>query len=387
VIGTVQSGQSAQGQAYANVQEGMAQRQFQAQEAARQAARAPQVALGAIPNGPFENVGQWAVAFLRYLQDPVTNSNVSAVIGWADAAGQGLGGNNPLGVTLTAPGATPAGGGPGQAAQNYAQPADGMKAAAQTLGNFPTLAAALKSGDASAALKDKAVQDELNQWSSGAYRNITAQAAKAGKQADAALRKWGERGMGQPAGEAGTPAEVQRWEAQQQGQGQQAPPQGAQTLAQTRYDINARSLGDQTAPAPQPAGGGGGGGAGIVPPDVLAAYGGNPPPDVVATFQAAQQNPAVAAYLQAQAQKAEGMGTMVPPQNQMGQQPAAPGTTYIPGTTLTDVNAPNPEAASFQAATTGPNRIPYLGYQYLNAFQAIMDMVHSGGLLTGRGGG
>jgi hypothetical protein len=108
---------------------------------------------------------------------------------------------------------------------------------------------------------------------------------------------------------------------------------------------------------------------------------------VVATFQAAQQNPAVAAYLQAQAQKAEGMGTMVPPQNQMGQQPAAPGTTYIPGTTLTDVNAPNPEAASFQAATTGPNRIPYLGYQYLNAFQAIMDMVHSGGLLTGRGGG
>jgi hypothetical protein len=365
VVSTVQSGQQAQGGAWANVQEGAEQRKFAATEAARQAANAPQTALGPVPNGPFADVGQWSVAFLRYLGDPVTTSNLAAIIGWAKAAGQGMDGNNPLGVTLAAAGSKAVGGGPGPSPQIYQQPADGMKAAAQTLGNFPTIMAALKTGDAQSALGQKAVQDELRQFSSGAYSDITKQAGGAARAAAAANQKWGDK----------------------TGAVQGAPAAAQPTLAQRQAEIKGHTL-DRDIPLPATGAAGtdgGAGGAGVVPPDVMAAYGGNPPANVTATWQAAQQNPAVAAYLQARAVQAGGEGTVVPPQTLGGQQPVAPGTTYLPPTVFSDVGAPSPEAAAFQAATTGANRTPYLGYQYLNAFQAIMDMVHAGGLLTGSG--
>jgi hypothetical protein len=366
VVSTVQGGQQAAGMAKIGAQEGAEQRKFAATEAARQASNAPQVALGPVPNGPFADIGQWSVAFLRYLGDPVTTSNIAAVMGWAKAAGQGLAGNNPLGVNLAQAGSSALGGGPGPSPQKYQQPADGMKAAAQTLGNFPTLSAALKSEDASSLLGQKAIQDELRQFSGGAYSDISKQATGSTTAANRANQKWGDKtGAAQP-------------------QGAQA--QGQPTLAERQAAIKGHSL-DRDIPLPATAAtaAGGGGGAGLVPADVMAAYGGNPPPNVTATWQAAHDNPAVAAYLQSVANQSQGLGTTVPPQTLGGQQPVAPGTTYLPSSVLSDVNAPAPEAAAFQAATTGANRTPYLGYQYLNAFQAIMDMVHAGGLLTGSG--
>jgi hypothetical protein len=62
-------------------------------------------------------------------------------------------------------------------------------------------------------------------------------------------------------------------------------------------------------------------------------------------------------------------------QTQQGALPA--GSQYIAPTTLTQTAPPDPSALAFQQATTGANQIPYEGYQYLQAFNAIMQMVHA----------
>lgn len=82
-------------------------------------------------------------------------------------------------------------------------------------------------------------------------------------------------------------------------------------------------------------------------------------------MQQAAQNPQVAAYLQQQSMAA---------QSQM----SAPGDVYIPGNTITTQQAPTVQGAAFTQATTGANAVPYLGYQYLQAFQAIANMIKAG---------
>jgi hypothetical protein len=388
VEGAVRSGQIAAGQAWVGTQEKSQQQQFQAGLAARQAQAAPRLALGPVPDGPFKNMGEWAAAFLDYLgggtQKLVTASNLSMIMGWANATGMGLKSNNPLGSTLPAPGSSQTAGGPYPSAQNYAHPADGMRAAAQTLGNFPIILNALLGGNAAAVVDQKALQDELGQWSNGAFTNITKQVGGAQKTAATAAKAYGT----QPAA-PGAP-----------GAAGAAAPGGASDLAGWKmgapnpaFEGPMSAFGAATTPTgpsafqgPMANLGGEVTGAPGVPPgpnEPNATTDATTNSAVVATLDEGAHNQAVGAYLTAQYDAAHGIPSTQSPQTLYGQQPLAPGTTYLPPNVLENVQAPSPESAAWQQATTGANQIPYLAYQYLNAFNAIMDMVNSGGRITG----
>jgi hypothetical protein len=333
---------------------------YQANLTAKQAQNAAQVTLGPAPNGPFKDVGQWAAAFLQYLggggTSLATPSNIAMIIGWAKASGNGMGGNNPLGVTLAEPGSQQTKGGTQPSTQSYSNPADGMRAAAQTLtGSFPLLLQALQGGDASSQLGQKAIQDELNKWSSGGYRDITSQVAGAQTQANAAAQQYGNQpvpGTAPPSPSAPTiPTGAV-------GGSQEAKLAGAANQQQ-------QAAGQQAAAA-----------AGPQTADQLAANN----PAVAATFAAAQQNPDVAAYLQAGYNQAHGMGATVDPAaTSLGQQPVAPGSTYIPATTLTQVQPETPEQHAYEVFTTGANRIEYGANNYLNLFKGLMSLIQQGG--------
>lgn len=125
---------------------------------------------------------------------------------------------------------------------------------------------------------------------------------------------------------------------------------------------------------------------------------------VLATMQAAATNPQVAAYLRSQQQNAQG-GFQAPFVGGVGAalgqapSPTTPGTPYpstpaadvggaggtVPGdqyinpTTTETTNPLSPEQASFNAATTGANRIEYAGNNYLNGFLTIAQAIRNGG--------
>jgi len=345
----VQGGEAAFQGARNQQAENASQAKFQADLTAKQAANAPQVTLGPVPNGPFNSVGQWAAAFLQYLgggnTNLVTSSNIAMIMGWAKANGDGLDKNNPLGVTLAEPGSEQTKGGTLPSAQSYNNPADGMRATAQTLANFPLLMQALESGDGAGQLGNKAFQDELRQWSSGGYSDITKQVSGSQKQAASFAQQYG---AGQPGTAAATaPQPSVNVPAGAVGTSQEAK------LAQSQYE-NQLAQGQQAGTPQDPA--------------------------VAATLQAGATNPAVGAYLQAGYNEAHGLGDMVAPQTaSLGQQPVAPGTTYIPSTTLTQVQPATAEQAAYQAATTGANRIEYGAMNYLNLFKGLMSFIQQGG--------
>jgi hypothetical protein len=366
----LQGQQKSAQQASIDVKEAASQAQFQATQAADQAKNAPRVALGPVPSGPFADISQWSAAFLQYLgggdNHLVTDSNMAMIMGWAQATGLGLEGNNPLGVTLAAPGSEQTKGGPNPSPQKYANASDGMLTAAQTLANFPLIMEAIQSGSAESVLGTKPVQDELGQWSNGSFRDISKQAQAAEGQAKAGVQKYA------PPKATAPPSEMTRGQAP----GYMGPlaanqPPGTVPAPNPLPGEATRSqapnfMGPLAASQPP----------GTSPVTVIdQGPGGVPMFSSASLTGAAAGGPAQPVAVTPPGGNAA--GNLISPQTLGGQQPVAPGTTYIPGTTLTDVGAASPESAAFQAATTGANRIPYLGYQYLQAFNAIMQMVHA----------
>ena len=342
--------------------EAASQSMYQATVSAKQAQLAPQATAGPVPNGPFKDIYQWAAGFLQYMgggTDLLTPSNIAMIVAWANSVGS-AGKNNPLGVTLAAPGSTQTAGGTAQSAQNYAQPADGMRAALQTLQeSFPLLLSALKGGDASAVLGQKAVQDELKQWSNGANNgDITKQAQAQTNKATAASQQYGGHPTAATAAAGAAPAQPVPSAAV--GTSQEAK------LSQASAQAAASRTSSTVANATQ---------TGL--PALAAAAANDPTGAVAATLQAGANDPTVGAYLTQQYNLAHGIGSSLAPATaDTGQQPIAPGSQYVAPTTLTDVTPPSADANAWQAATTGANQIPYEGYQYLQAFNAIMQMIH-----------
>jgi hypothetical protein len=60
-----------------------------------------------------------------------------------------------------------------------------------------------------------------------------------------------------------------------------------------------------------------------------------------------------------------------------GQGVSSPADSYQPSTTITNIAAPSPSSVATYEATQGANRPQYLGNQYLQAYQAVVDMIHS----------
>lgn len=70
---------------------------------------------------------------------------------------------------------------------------------------------------------------------------------------------------------------------------------------------------------------------------------------------------------------------LAPSQISGGQGIPSQADSYLPANTLTSIAPPSASAAAFTAATTGPNAVPYLGNQYLNAYASILAMIKQGG--------
>lgn len=112
----------------------------------------------------------WATAILQAIKAPTTNANVNTLIGWFHNEGGG-GQNNPMNTTLDTSGAT--GSINSDGVKDYATPADGVSATAQTLlGGYPAIVSQLRGGSGLSNTSG-AVASELSTWSGGGYSSIT----------------------------------------------------------------------------------------------------------------------------------------------------------------------------------------------------------------------
>ena len=300
---------------------------------------------GPIPTGPFNSPQQWATALLSYMNLPVTTSNVAAVTAWVNATGNFNNGSyNPLGTSRPEGGSTTGSTGV-QQFQNWAQ---GLEGTASMLmnGKYQGLISALQQGNgASAVQSDGTVKQELSSWSNGQIKSLTvdSQTTQAAAQAVASTSLPQTDPSGLPMG-------MSRNNANTLG----APPQNA--VASTLQ-----------AGASNPA----------VGAYLTAGY--QQQQAVANTLQAGATNPAVGAYLTAGYQASQAPGSVSPANVQQGQQPPNPGDTYINPVTVYTTTPASEQAQAYQEATTGANRIPYGANQYLNAYNAVLAMIKSGG--------
>ena len=280
---------------------------------------------GQIPSGPFTSAASWATALLQYMNLPVTTSNVAAISAWANATGKFNDGSfNPLG-TERPEGGSKAGAGGVQQFQSWAQ---GLEGTASMLmnGKYQGLISALQNGNATDAVKSSGtVQQELKTWSNGQITSLS------------------------PDSQTTSAAAEATWYANASRQNTQQQQPGRLPMGMNRNNaqiVGADQIGQDQA--------------------------------VQNTLQAGATNPQVGAYLTAQAQAGQSQ-TISPADVQQGQQPPNPGDTYINPVTVYGVNPSTEQAQAYQEATTGPNRIAYAGNNYLNAYKAVLDMIHAGG--------
>lgn len=279
---------------------------------------------GQIPSGPFTSAASWATALLQYMNLPVTTSNVAAISAWANATGKFNDGSfNPLGTERPEGGST-AGAGGVQQFQSWAQ---GLEGTASMLmnGKYQGLISALQNGNATDAVKSSGtVQQELKTWSNGQITSLSPDSQTTSAAAEATWYANASK-QGTPQQPGRLPMGMNRNNAQIVGADQYVQDQAVQN-----------------------------------------------------TLQAGATNPQVGAYLTAQAQAGQPQ-TISPADVQQGQQPPNPGDTYINPVTVYGVNPSTEQAQAYQEATTGPNRIAYAGNNYLNAYKAVLDMIHAGG--------
>lgn len=299
-------------------QEQMSQAKYQAQIAARTAVNAPNYNSinGQVPNGPFTSPEQWAVALLEFLG--VQNINPQAVAlltSWINQNGglNGKGQFNPLGIQTTAPGANAA----PSAAQNYTNWAQGIQAAANMLSSvqYAQLLAALKSSGTTAAGipgSQNVSQDPVVQQQ---IAQFSGGAVTSVKPTAAQLR-------------SATAAVSAYTPPVQQVQPITIGPQLPMGISGT----NARTLGIDTSST-------------TVTPQAPVPTSASPT-------------------------------SIAPGQVTPGQGLTSPGDTYVPPTTLTQITPPSASNVATQAATTGANAVPYLGNQFLSAYQTIAGMIH-----------
>lgn len=335
ITSTLHSQTLSQGFSQQAAHENLSRTQYQTglnqRNAAYQYETTPKIAAGAIPNS-VTNPSDFAISLLQYMGLPVTASNVQFIMGWQKASGQGLSGNNPLGVMLSLSGATPSQqGGPPQ----YSSWAQGFQATAQALqsGPYANTLAALSSGDATGLAGMQNVTQEIGKWSSGAYTNLTKQADGFAKQARTAIQSVTVTAAGALGGNL---------------QGGQTATPPAPAGQPTPQNARNQQMAGQLAGTPTP---------GATPTSVAPTTPSSVLPASATTVNPADVNP--------------------------GQQVTNPTDTYINPATSITTNPASAEAASYQAATTGANRAPYLGNQYLQAYQAVLAMIKSGGPTSG----
>lgn len=111
------------------------------------------------------NAIAWAEAILKGLSAPITDLNVSYLLGWFHNEGGG-GENNPMNTTLRTSGSTGSINSAG--VQNYTTPQDGVDATVSTLAIYPAIISSLKHGHGITN-----VETELMKWSGGGYSSIT----------------------------------------------------------------------------------------------------------------------------------------------------------------------------------------------------------------------
>ena len=115
-------------------------------------------------------ISTFATDLLKAIGAPATSANIQSIEDWAAREGGG-GANNPLNTTLVTAGSTGAINNAG--VQNYANAGDGVTATAQTLGGYPAIVAALRSGGGIAGSTSSAVASELSEWSGGGYTSVS----------------------------------------------------------------------------------------------------------------------------------------------------------------------------------------------------------------------
>jgi hypothetical protein len=338
----------------------------------------PQVALGAVPAGPFANAAQWSAYFLNYIQAPVTASNVAFMVslinangGWAKA----LQDHNPLGAALpvagqttTVPSTGPAPGG----RQSYNTWAQGMVANARNFEYLmPNAMSQLLNGDASniPASVQSSLQQDLQKWNPAikALPKPTAAELSAANTVAQQFAEVGNPPAQAPAKAPGTPptfSSIYGPETIPQ------PPAAAPSTGPVFSSIYGPETIPQTAAPMYPAGTGSGVASFYPSPGAATTVPGTSA-DLTNQALRGQQKPGPPAPLPA-------MATVPAYDVTPGQDQFSMGDTYVSPTTVTGAAAPNPDALAFQMATTGGNAVPYLAQQYLHAFSVIASMIASG---------
>lgn len=211
----------------------------------------------------------------------------------------------------------------GVSAAKGTDPAEGIQTAVNLLHapQYQALDAILLSGNASTQQKNPQVQAELNQWSGGAITGPLDTKAHIQEATDAVLKAGGQQQKSL------TPNDVQS-------------PLGMSGNNRERMGLTSRGPSQNELAGAQP------GAGGVSPPPL----GSNVSPSTVPAAQA---------------------GT-----TQQG--PSSPGDTYLPSSTITDVQAANPEAAAFMEETTGANTTPYYANQAQAGLQAIINLITQG---------
>jgi hypothetical protein len=373
------------------------QQQVNARNSQLQYDLTPQANLGAVPNGPFDNASQWAIAVLNYLGMQTTTSNVAFLTAWVQAQG-GFGGEgfNPLKTVLGAPGGTT--GASGAATfRNFAQ---GIQSTANLLMSpaYGPIYQALISGDAGNETKDAGVQAALSKWADGKTVTLNTGGSTA-RNAAAEVAKSRSVAKAQPPSTAvangWTPPPGPTNEKMAPPSGTPAVPGGADSgLPQSSLDVlRGPTPQDQASAAAGPPGGLSGSGApqGInTPPPALPAGALNPatpagaPPTPAGPATPAPGGTAPQTGTQAPtgapAQGAvQTTGQSIPAADVNPQQGVySPGDSYLPPSTVNAVQAPSVSSDAFVQATTGSNAIEYLAQQYLAAFGTVAGMISSG---------
>jgi hypothetical protein len=318
-------------------QEAGAEQQQQAQYQAKVAQRntqyafetTPKLALGPVPNGPFQTNSQWAAALLGYMGLPVTASNIAFM---ATLAGQlgGVGSQNmnPLGVVMPQGGSHATNSG-AQQFQNWSQ---SLQSTAEELlnGKYQPLVQALETGNPQSS---PGLSQALGVLSDGKVTSVKPSAKDAQDAANTA--------------------------ASYKPQTQAPQPQGQLPMGMSRD--NAGRVG--AIPTGHP---------GVTSPAVVTQQGQTLGQAEQATLQAGATNPQVGAYLKAQQAAATNPADLNP-----SQQPPNPGDQYINPVTTVTTNPASPDAYLQQEFTTGSNAVPYLWNQYLNAYNTVVGMINS----------
>lgn len=330
--------------------ESMTRSIYQQNLASRQGINTPALASGRVPNGPFTSPSQWAIALLQTMSDAVTPANVALLTAWIAQNGglQGAGKFNPLGVQGTMSGSSASSAG----AQNYTTWSQGIAAASGLLASpqYQNLNDLLKSGSATMTSVTNA---EIAQWSNGAITKLIPTKAQT-TEANNAVKAYVPE---EPAAQTTIPAA-------------NAPANPANALMPQGMNANNAAIGSGAPSNPATSnplfpGMPGGQGQPTAPASTPASLASVAPGTSAnnARIGGAQPGQPVSQ-------------TYTPPgQIQAGQGLTSPGDYYQPSSTLTDVTPPSPSSMAVQQATTGANAVPYLGNQYLQAYQTVLNYI------------